>query len=99
MEAATFSVNPGTAYRMLKDYVPLKPGDTVIQNGANSAVGQNVIQMCKAWEINSVNIVRKRDNIQDLKDFLKGLGATHVLTEEELRLVKGLGTHFFLLVI
>ena len=25
---------------MLKDYVDLKPGDYVIQNGANSAVGQ-----------------------------------------------------------
>lgn len=44
--AATISVNPGTAYRMLKDFVPLKNGDTVIQNGANSAVGQAVIQAC-----------------------------------------------------
>jgi trans-2-enoyl-CoA reductase len=70
---------------MLKDFVTLQSGDTVIQNGANSAVGQNVIQMCKAWGINSVNVVRKRDNINELKDYLTGLGATHVLTEEELR--------------
>jgi trans-2-enoyl-CoA reductase len=40
-----FQVNPPTAYRMLKDFVKLNPGDTVIQNGANSAVGRNVIQV------------------------------------------------------
>lgn len=43
--AATIAVNPGTAYRMLKDFVPVGSGDTVIQNGANSAVGQAVIQV------------------------------------------------------
>ncbi|VDL72556.1 unnamed protein product [Nippostrongylus brasiliensis] len=45
MEAsATLLINPPTAYRMLKDFVDLKPGDTIIQNGANSAVGRAVIQ-------------------------------------------------------
>lgn len=43
--AATIAVNPGTAYRMLKDFIPVSCGDTVIQNGANSAVGQAVIQV------------------------------------------------------
>ncbi|KAJ9585290.1 hypothetical protein L9F63_002920 [Diploptera punctata] len=85
VEAATMIVNPCTAYRMLKDFVQLSKGDTVIQNGANSACGQNVIQICKAWGITSVNIVRNRENIDELKAFLTDLGATHVLTEEELR--------------
>lgn len=70
---------------MLKDFVSLKPGDTVIQNGANSACGQYVIQLCKAWNLTSVNVVRNRPNIDELKDTLSKLGATHVLTEEELR--------------
>lgn len=83
--AATLTVNPPTAYRMLKDFVPVTSGDTVIQNGANSAVGQNVIQLCKLWNIQSVNIVRNRPDIDQLKDFLMKLGATEVLTEEELR--------------
>lgn len=61
------NVNPCTAYRMLKDFVPLKPGDTVIQNGGNSAVGQMVIQLCKLWNYKSVNVVRDRPNIQELK--------------------------------
>ena len=42
-------VNPPTAYRMLKDFVPLSAGDVVIQNGANSAVGRYVIQVLKIY--------------------------------------------------
>lgn len=38
-------VNPPTAYRMLKDFVNLKAGDLVVQNGANSSVGRCVIQV------------------------------------------------------
>ncbi|XP_034478013.1 enoyl-[acyl-carrier-protein] reductase, mitochondrial [Drosophila innubila] len=84
-EAATITVNPCTAYRMLKDFVKLSPGDTVIQNGANSAVGQAVHQLCRAWGINSVGIVRNRPEIAELKMMLECLGANAVLTEEEMR--------------
>ncbi|XP_054741244.1 enoyl-[acyl-carrier-protein] reductase, mitochondrial [Anastrepha obliqua] len=84
-EAATLTVNPCTAYRMLKDFVALSPDDCVIQNGANSAVGQAVHQLCKAWNIKSVGIVRDRPDIGPLKNYLKSLGATEVLTEEEIR--------------
>lgn len=70
-EAATLTVNPCTAYRMLKDFENLKPGDTVIQNGANSACGQNVIQICRAWGVRTVNIVRNRPNIKELSNYLK----------------------------
>lgn len=84
-EAATLTVNPCTAYRMLKDFVRLQPGDCVIQNGANSAVGQAVHQLCNAWNLKSVGIVRDRPDIAPLKEYLKSLGATEVLTEEEIR--------------
>lgn len=85
VDAATITVNPSTAFRMLRDFVPLKAGDTVIQNGANSAVGQAVIQLCKIWNVNSVNVVRDRPDIDELKQRLKSIGATEVLTEEEIR--------------
>lgn len=85
VEAATLTVNPCTAYRMLRDFANLKPGDVVIQNGANSACGQYVIQIARVWGFKSVNIVRDRPEINELKSFLKKLGATEVLTEEELR--------------
>lgn len=87
-EAATITVNPCTAYRMLKDFVDLKSGDTVIHNGANSACGQDVIQLCKAWGVNNVGIVRDRPEISDLVKYLKNLGATEVLTEEQCRSTK-----------
>lgn len=85
VEAATMTVNPCTAYRMLKDFVKLNAGDTVIQNGANSAVGQCVIQLCKIWGINNIGIVRDRPNIKDLKSELTNMGASEILTEEEFR--------------
>ncbi|KAK9883105.1 hypothetical protein WA026_001304 [Henosepilachna vigintioctopunctata] len=88
VEAATLSVNPCTAFRMLKDFEKLKPGDTVIQNGANSACGQSIIQICRAWGLRTVNVVRNRDNLDELVAFLKGLGATHILTEDSLRTTK-----------
>ncbi|XP_011161140.1 enoyl-[acyl-carrier-protein] reductase, mitochondrial isoform X2 [Solenopsis invicta] len=83
--ASMMNVNPCTAYRMLKDFVPLKPGDTVIQNGGNSAVGQLVIQLCRVWNYKSISVVRDRPNIQELKDQLVSLGANEVLTEKEVR--------------
>lgn len=85
IEAATLTVNPPTAYRMLRDYVPVQKGDTVIQNGANSAVGQSVFQFCKIWGINCVGVVRDRPDLKELIAYLKELGATEVLTEEQLR--------------
>ena len=51
LSAATLRTNPGTAYRMLKDFVDLQEGDIVIQNGANSAVGRAVIEIAKVLKL------------------------------------------------
>ncbi|XP_037357243.1 enoyl-[acyl-carrier-protein] reductase, mitochondrial isoform X3 [Talpa occidentalis] len=83
--AATLSVNPCTAYRMLMDFEQLRPGDSVIQNASNSGVGQAVIQIAAALGLRTINVVRDRPDIQKLTDRLKNLGAEHVITEEELR--------------
>ncbi|XP_013199401.1 enoyl-[acyl-carrier-protein] reductase, mitochondrial [Amyelois transitella] len=85
VEAATLTVNPCTAYRMLMDFIDIQDKQVVIQNGANGACGQNVIQLCKAWGVQNINIVRCRPDIDQLKAYLTTLGATLVLTEEELR--------------
>ena len=58
--AATASVNPCTALLMLKIFVNLKPGDVVIQNGANSSVGQAVIQIARKRGIKTINVIRDR---------------------------------------
>ncbi|XP_077193289.1 enoyl-[acyl-carrier-protein] reductase, mitochondrial [Paroedura picta] len=85
MSAATLSVNPCTAFRMLSDFVTLKPGDSIIQNAANSGAGQAVLQIAAAKGIKTINVVRDRPNLQELVDRLQSLGADHVITEEALR--------------
>lgn len=57
--AATLSVNPATAYRLLADFETLSPGDVIIQNGANSMVGMAVIQMARERGIKTINIIRQ----------------------------------------
>ncbi|XP_071239451.1 enoyl-[acyl-carrier-protein] reductase, mitochondrial-like [Salvelinus alpinus] len=83
--AATLGVNPCTAFRMLSDFEELKPGDTVIQNAANSGVDQAVIQIAAAGEIQTINLVRDRPKLTQLIDRLKAMGASHVIKEETLR--------------
>ncbi|KAL7268274.1 mitochondrial 2-enoyl thioester reductase [Rhizina undulata] len=84
IQAATVSVNPCTAYRMLKDFTNLEKGDWFIQNGANSGVGRAAIQLGKIWGLKSINVVRSRPEIDELKAELQNLGADVVVTEEEL---------------
>uniref|UniRef100_A0A663LQ12 Enoyl-[acyl-carrier-protein] reductase, mitochondrial n=1 Tax=Athene cunicularia TaxID=194338 RepID=A0A663LQ12_ATHCN len=85
LSAATLSVNPCTAYRMLVDFETLAPGDSVIQNAANSGVGQAVIQIAKASGIKTINVLRDRPDLPKLVERLMALGADHVITEEMLR--------------
>ncbi|KAI1812173.1 NAD(P)-binding protein [Poronia punctata] len=87
-QAGTVSVNPCSAYRMLRDYArpALREGDWFIQNGANSGVGRAAIQLARLWGYKSINIIRARatpEETRSLRDELTDLGATHVLTEDE----------------
>ncbi|KAI0819672.1 NAD-P-binding protein [Trametes gibbosa] len=84
VNAATISVNPATAYNMLHDFVNLTEGDWVLQNGANSAVGQAVIQIAVRKGIKTINFVRNRPDLDQLLLRLTQLGATHVFTYDAL---------------
>ncbi|ROV95394.1 hypothetical protein VMCG_08511 [Cytospora schulzeri] len=84
VQVATVSVNPCSAYRMLKDYVDLidlsvktfqrdsaaAGGAWFIQNGANSGVGRAAIQLGRLWGLRSINVVRERET-QGATDELK----------------------------
>ncbi|KAI0467473.1 hypothetical protein F4859DRAFT_245753 [Xylaria cf. heliscus] len=88
VQVGTASVNPCSAYRMLRDYAtpPLREGDWFVQNGANSGVGRAAIQLGRIWGYRSINIIRAREDAaatQALRDELTALGADHVVTEEE----------------
>ncbi|KAF7823502.1 enoyl-[acyl-carrier-protein] reductase, mitochondrial [Senna tora] len=82
--AATITVNPLTALRMLEDYITLNSGDAIVQNGATSMVGQCVIQLAHVHGIHSINILRDRAGIDEVKEKLKKLGADEVFTESQL---------------
>ncbi|KAI0993401.1 hypothetical protein K3495_g14783 [Podosphaera aphanis] len=86
-QVGSVSINPCTAYRMLKDFEELHQGDWWIQNGANSGVGRAAIQLGKLWGLRSINIIRDRPKAEEtevLRTELLELGATHVVTENEL---------------
>ncbi|OAL43251.1 NAD(P)-binding protein [Pyrenochaeta sp. DS3sAY3a] len=88
IQAGTVSINPCTAYRMLKDFTTLKEGDWFIQNGANSGVGRAAIQLGRKWGYKSINVIRGRDDSaaeEKLKNELKELGADVVITDAELQ--------------
>jgi len=78
-QAAMLKINPPTAWRMLHDFVTLKPGDWMIQNAANSGVGRATIQIAKSLGIKTVNLVRR----QELVEELRAEGGDVVLVEGE----------------
>ncbi|KAK4408889.1 Enoyl-[acyl-carrier-protein] reductase, mitochondrial [Sesamum angolense] len=82
--AATITVNPLTALRMLEDFVDLKSGDAVVQNGATSIVGQCIVQLARVRGLHSINIIRDRAGSNEVKQKLKELGADEVFTESQL---------------
>jgi trans-2-enoyl-CoA reductase len=70
-------INPATALLLLEDHAALKPGDWVIQDVANSAVGRHLIVLAKAHGVKTVNVVRRDDVAAELR----GLGADVVLKD------------------
>jgi len=66
-QAAMLRINPPTALLMLTDFVDLKPGDWVIQNVANSAVGRLVIRLAKERGLKTMNVVRREALFAELK--------------------------------
>jgi mitochondrial enoyl-[acyl-carrier protein] reductase / trans-2-enoyl-CoA reductase len=76
-QAAMLRINPPTALLLLEDHAALEPGDWVIQNVANSAVGRHIIVLAKARGVHTINVVRRDDVAGELRD----LGADVVLKE------------------
>jgi NADPH:quinone reductase-like Zn-dependent oxidoreductase len=66
-QLAMLAINPPTAALLLSEYVNLKPGEWVVQNSANSAVGRWVIAFAKTRGLKTVNIVRRPELVSELK--------------------------------
>jgi mitochondrial enoyl-[acyl-carrier protein] reductase / trans-2-enoyl-CoA reductase len=79
IQAAMLKVNPITAWRLLHDFVSLRPGDWLIQNAANSGAGQCVIQIARELGFKTVNVVRRAELVEELR----ALGGDVVLVDGE----------------
>ena len=75
LQAAMLSINPPAAALLLEEFVSLQPGDWIVQNAANSGVGRAVIVFAKEKGVRTINIVRRPELIQELKE----IGADVVL--------------------
>lgn len=77
-QAAMLKANPATALVMLEELVSLSPGDWVVMNAGNSALGQNVLRLAATMGVNVAAIVR-RDSAAALP---RSLGAAAVLVDD-----------------
>jgi NADPH:quinone reductase-like Zn-dependent oxidoreductase len=78
-QAATALVNPATAWLMLTETLRVEPGEWVLQNAANSIVGRHVIRLAQRLGVRTINVVRRREVMDDLRT----LGADELICEQD----------------
>jgi len=76
-QLAMLTINPPTAALLLSDIVDLEPGEWVIQNAANSAVGGYLVQLAAERGLKTVNVVRRESAAAGVE----ALGADAVLVD------------------
>ena len=76
-QAAMFFVNPATAYIMTRRVLNVPPGEWLLQTAAGSALGKMVIRLGRRFGFKTVNVVRRREQAEELK----ALGADAVVVE------------------
>lgn len=79
LQLAMLAVNPPTASLLLSEFVDLQPGDWVLQNAANSAVGGYLVQLAKERGLRTVNVVRRDSATAEVE----ALGGDVVLVDGE----------------
>jgi mitochondrial enoyl-[acyl-carrier protein] reductase / trans-2-enoyl-CoA reductase len=78
-QLSMMTINPPTAALLLSDVVSLEPGEWVVQNAANSAVGLYLVQLAAAQGIRTVSVVRREDAVE----VVRGAGGDVVLVDDE----------------
>ena len=77
--AAQFVVNPLTAWIMTVEELDLQPGEWLLQTAAGSTLGRVVLQIAKQHGFKTINVVRRREQAEELK----ALGADEVICTDE----------------
>ncbi|MCA9064380.1 MAG: zinc-dependent alcohol dehydrogenase family protein [Planctomycetaceae bacterium] len=73
--AATFFVNPATAWVMTQEVLQVQPGETLLQTAAASSLGRMIIRLGQHLGFRTINVVRR----QHQADELKSLGGDDVI--------------------
>lgn len=77
-QCAMLKVNPATAWLLLKAAGSLPAGGAVVQNAANSGVGQCVVQIARMLGVPCVHFLRRRED----EEMLRAMGATAVFPDD-----------------
>jgi NADPH:quinone reductase len=92
-QAASFVINPASAILMLRDVLAVPRGEWLLQSASGSQIGRMMIRFAKRAGIRTINIVRRRESVAELKQ----LGADAVIVssdgpiEEQVRDITGPG--------
>ena len=78
-QAASYFVNPATAIAMIRHVLRVPRDGRLLQTAAGSALGKMMIRLCKHDGIQTINVVRRRDAM----DELKALGGDVVINSED----------------
>lgn len=99
VQVASLFINPGTVLAMVRDVLAVPKGAWLLQSAAGSTLGRMVIRLGRHDGFKTLNVVRRRDAMQELRD----LGADAVICTEDgpipdqvLALTGGLGVQYAL---
>jgi NADPH:quinone reductase len=81
-QAAAFFVNPASALLMTRYILRVPEGEWLLQTAAGSALGRMVIRLGRQYGFRTINVVRRRDQAEDL--LRAGADATICFGEESL---------------
>jgi NADPH:quinone reductase-like Zn-dependent oxidoreductase len=79
-QAATFFVNPATAFIMTRLVLNVPPRAWLLQTAAGSALGKMVIRLGRHFGFRTMNVVRRRQQAEEL---LRAGGDAAIATESE----------------
>ncbi|WP_212830625.1 zinc-dependent alcohol dehydrogenase family protein [Catellatospora sp. TT07R-123] len=77
--AGQLAVNPLTALLLVTRELDVQPGEWLLQTAAGSTVGRLVIQLCRHLGVRTINIVRRRAAVAEIR----ALGGDEVVCTED----------------
>jgi NADPH:quinone reductase-like Zn-dependent oxidoreductase len=81
-QVASFFVNPATVLAMIRHILKVPRGQWLLQSAAGSELGKMAIRYCKREGIRTINVVRRREAMEELK----ALGGDAVITSQDGRI-------------